>query len=162
MKRYAENGETDAKFLYAVNRVNEGSKTEKSEAYKILRQLLEEGYQYVPELVYNKDLYKELGFDKKNMREYEALKEKCKKQESNVIVNSIHYELNKPGVVLFENWGTAKEKFTWLALESPETDANVYRYIKDDQLYFTAKTDYYTWGITILTKRRPAILFMKP
>lgn len=154
VKRYAENGETDAIFLYAVNRVDIGSKPEKLEAYKTLRKLLEEGYQYVPDAVYQKDIYKELGFGKKNMREYEALKEKCKKQESNVIVNTIHHELNKQGVSLFDTWNTAKEKYNWLALETPETDANVHRYIKDDQLYFTAKTDYYTWGITNLNQTK--------
>lgn len=154
VKRYAENGETDAKFLYAVNRVDVGSKTEKSEAYTLLRQLLEEGYQYVPDVVYQKDIYKELGFGKKDKGEYEALKKKCEKNESKAVVNSIHFELNKQGTLLFDSWSTAKDKYKWLALETAETDANVHRYVKDDQLYFTAKSDYYTWGVTNLNQTK--------
>lgn len=153
VKRYADAGDKDARFLYAAHQSERGNKAQKEEAYKLLRAYLEEGYHYVIEVVERLGLHNEIGFSKKTMKDYYVLKAECKKKRSAATV--VHHELNKQGEILFDNWQTVKTRYTWSGLETSEADANVHRYVKDDALYFTAKTDNYTWGVTNLNQTKP-------
>jgi hypothetical protein len=152
IKQYADVGDKDARVLYAVHQVKQGNKDEKREAYKLLRELLEEKHPYVAEEVEELDLHEKIGFDKKTIKDYYVLKAESRQKKPAATV--VHPELNKQGEVLFDNWQTAKSKYTWSGLETSETDANVHRYVKDDALNFTAKTDNYTWGVTNLNQTK--------
>lgn len=76
IKRYADMGDADAKFMYAINQLKHTKKDEWLKGYEQLLKLLEEGYADAFYLDHNYDLKNTLGFSKKNIKEYEEFKKK--------------------------------------------------------------------------------------
>lgn len=78
LKRYADMGEVDARFLYAIQQMKKGNKSERQLGYEQILKLLEEGYEDAFKLDYDYNLKESLGLSNKNIKEYEELRRKHK------------------------------------------------------------------------------------
>ncbi|MCK9453395.1 MAG: hypothetical protein M0Q90_16995 [Bacteroidales bacterium] len=74
VKQYADSGDKDAQFLYAVHQMQVNKKNEWKQAYDIIKKFMEEGYNEA----FNLDRYygweDQLNFSKKYAKEYKELK----------------------------------------------------------------------------------------
>lgn len=74
IKRYADSGDKDAQFIYAVHQMKINKKNEWNQAYDVVKKLMEEGYKEAFDLDQYYGWEDQLNFSKKYAKEYKELK----------------------------------------------------------------------------------------
>lgn len=74
IKQYADLGDKDAQFIYAVHQMKINKKKEWNQAYDVVKKLMEEGYKEAFDLDLPYGWEDQLNFSKKYAKEYEELK----------------------------------------------------------------------------------------
>ena len=76
IKRSADMGESDAKYMHAIHLLTNAKKLEWQKGYEQLLKLLEEGYADAFYLDREYDLKKTFGFSKRNIEDFQEAKRK--------------------------------------------------------------------------------------